>query len=183
MNSIPSDAIPKEGGNPIVFFDIAIGTEKLGRIKFELFADICPRTAENFRQFCTGEALRGSLPMGYKGCTFHRVVANFVIQGGDFVKRDGTGSISIYGEHFPDENFKLSHNAPGLLSMANEGPNTNGCQFFITCKESPHLDGKHVVFGRVVEGMDVVRMIEKSRVFPKTNTPVHPVTIFECGQM
>lgn len=178
----PDPAIPTVDGNPIVFFDISIGTQKVGRIKLELFADVCPRTSENFRQLCTGEAKRSKLSVGYKGCTFHRVIQNFVIQGGDFVKGDGRGSYSIYGEHFSDENFKLSHDKAGLLSMANNGPNTNGCQFFITCRACPFLDGKHVVFGRVVEGMDVVRLIEQS----PTNAakkPMHTVTIYECGQM
>ena len=182
MNQPPKEAIPTTDGNPIVFFDITIGTQKLGRIKFELFNDICPRTAENFRQFCTGEAKRGALPMGYKGSRFHRVIEGFVIQGGDFVKGDGTGSISIYGTYFPDENFKLKHDEAGLLSMANSGPNTNGCQFFITCKPTPWLDGKHIVFGRVVEGMEIVRIIEQARVSPN-KTPIHPVLISDCGQM
>lgn len=178
----PPEAIPKEDGNPIVFFDISVGSQKIGRIKLELFADICPRTAENFRQFCTGEAKRSSLPIGYKGCTFHRVIKGFVIQGGDFVKGDGTGSISIYGEHFPDENFKLTHDSPGLLSMANNGPNTNGCQFFITCGRCSWLDGKHVVFGKVVQGIDIVRMIENSPV-TAYKKPIHSIIISDCGQM
>jgi peptidyl-prolyl isomerase H (cyclophilin H) len=118
--------------NPIVFFDITMGGQKLGRVRLELFEDICPRTTENFRQFCTGEAKHRSLPIGYKNCAFHRVIQGFVIQGGDFVKHDGTGCLSIYGDSFADENFRLKHSAPGLLSMANSGPNTNGCQFFIT---------------------------------------------------
>jgi peptidyl-prolyl isomerase H (cyclophilin H) len=169
--------------NPIVFFDISIGGQKQGRIKFELFEDVCPRTCENFRQFCTGEAKRGDLPIGYKNSLFHRVIKGFLIQGGDFVRGDGTGSASIYGESFADENFTLRHTVPGLLSMANSGPNTNGCQFFVTCSACPWLDNKHVVFGRVIDGMDVVRLIEQSPVAPQTKKPVHPVAITECGQM
>ncbi|KAH7825771.1 peptidyl-prolyl cis-trans isomerase, cyclophilin-type [Monocercomonoides exilis] len=149
----------------------------------ELFADVCPRTAENFRQFCTGEAKRGILPIGYKNSIFHRIIRNFIIQGGDFVRGDGSGSTSIYGETFPDENFLLKHSAPGLLSMANSGPNTNGCQFFITCAPTPNLDGKHVVFGRVIDGMSVVRLIEQASVTPQTKRPLHPIIIKECGQM
>lgn len=114
--------------NPVVFFDITIGGHPAGRIKMELFKDICPKTAENFRQFCTGEFRKSGLPIGYKKCTFHRVIKDFMIQGGDFVNGDGTGSMSIYGETFPDENFKLKHTGPGILSMANSGENTNGCQ-------------------------------------------------------
>ncbi|KOS14164.1 peptidyl-prolyl cis-trans isomerase h [Malassezia pachydermatis] len=153
-------------GRPIVFFDISIGETAVGRIKFELFSDIVPKTAENFRQLCTGEHRVNHKPMGYKDCVFHRVIRDFMCQGGDFIHADGTGSFSIYGDKFPDENFSLKHDAPGLLSMANSGPNTNGCQFFITTQPAEFLNGKHVVFGKVVEGMLVVRKIE--------NTPCGP---------
>lgn len=145
---------------PIVFFDISIAGEAIGRIKMELFADKTPLTAENFRQFCTGEHRINQVPQGYKNCKFHRVIKNFMIQGGDFLKGDGTGRMSIYGNKFKDENFIMKHDTAGLLSMANSGPNTNGCQFFITCEACEWLDGKHVVFGKVIDGMDVVKAVE-----------------------
>jgi peptidyl-prolyl isomerase H (cyclophilin H) len=138
-------------GNPVVFFDVSIGGMAAGRIKIELFADICPKTAENFRQFCTGEHKKNNIPVGYKGCPFHRVIKGFMIQCGDFLNKDGTGRYSIYGDSFADENFTLRHTGPGLLSMANSGINTNGCQFFITCAKADWLDGKHVVFGKVID--------------------------------
>ncbi|KAF2750902.1 peptidyl-prolyl cis-trans isomerase H [Sporormia fimetaria CBS 119925] len=170
--------------NPIVFFDITLGGEKLGRIKFELFKDVVPKTAENFRQFCTGETKNSNgRPQGYKGSKFHRVIKDFMLQGGDFINGDGTGSKTIYGaDKFADENFKLSHDRPGLLSMANSGPNTNGCQFFITTTRTPHLNGKHVVFGQVVEGMDVVKKIENTRT-SQADRPLQDVVIAECGEM
>lgn len=167
--------------NPIVFFDVALGGRDLGRIKIELFQNVCPKTAENFRQLCTGEHKKNGKPIGYKGCTFHRVSKGFMIQGGDFISNDGTGSTSIYGDKFEDENFKLKHDRPGMVSMANAGPNTNGCQFFITCDVCDFLDNKYVVFGQVVEGLKVVRMIENVSVGPN-NKPKIQVVIVECGQ-
>eukprot|EP00804_Cyclotella_cryptica_P013256 CCRYP_007029-RA/>CCRYP_007029-RA protein AED:0.14 eAED:0.14 QI:251/0.75/0.8/1/0.75/0.8/5/81/470 len=173
-----------KGTNPHVFFDVVQGEEKLGRIVMQLYEDVTPRTAENFRKLCTGEAGNGSKghPLHFKGCTFHRVIKDFMIQGGDFTAGDGTGGESIYGEKFADENFKLKHTKAGLLSMANAGPNTNGSQFFITSRDTPHLDGKHVVFGEVVEGMEVVRKIENVPKGP-SDKPEVDVVIEECGLM
>ncbi|MBS3744885.1 MAG: peptidylprolyl isomerase [Wenzhouxiangellaceae bacterium] len=143
--------------NPRIALEIRIGEEAAGTIVLELFKDVTPKTAENFRALCTGE--KGE-DMSYAGSPFHRIIPDFMIQGGDFTNGNGTGGKSIYGDRFPDENFEIKHTEAGLLSMANAGPNTNGSQFFITLAPTPWLDGKHVVFGKVIEGMDVVRAME-----------------------
>ncbi|CAO1637416.1 unnamed protein product [Parajaminaea phylloscopi] len=169
-------------GRPVVFFDVSIGDNSAGRIKLELFNDVCPKTVENFRQLCTGEHRVNHKPMGYKGSIVHRVIKGFMIQGGDFLNADGSGSFSIYGDKFADENFTMSHDAPGLLSMANSGPDTNGCQFFITCAPAEFLDGKHTVFGKVVEGLLTLRKIENAPTV-QNNRPRIPIRITECGEM
>ncbi|KAJ2461240.1 Peptidyl-prolyl cis-trans isomerase-like 1 [Coemansia sp. RSA 2424] len=168
--------------NPIVFFDIKIGGKDAGRIKMELFADKVPKTAENFRQLCTGEYKIKGVPQGYKNCPFHRVIPGFMAQGGDFVKGNGSGRLSIYGDKFDDESFEDKHTCPGLLSMANSGPNSNGCQFFLTLVEAPWLDNKHVVFGKLIDGLLTLRKIESVPTGPE-NKPTLPVIISECGEM
>ncbi|KAJ1970849.1 peptidyl-prolyl cis-trans isomerase cpr6 [Dimargaris xerosporica] len=171
--------------NPRVYFDISIGNESEGRIVFELFADVVPKTAENFRALCTGEKGKSATSgheLSYKHCTFHRVIKNFMVQGGDFTAHNGTGGESIYGEKFEDEDFQRIHDKPFLLSMANAGPGTNGSQFFITTTATPHLDGKHVVFGQVLKGKDVVRAMENIKT-DQGDKPVVPVVISDCGEL
>jgi peptidylprolyl isomerase len=147
---------------PDVFFDVSIGDGPTKRIEFHLMDDVVPATAANFRALCTGEKGigRSGKPLHYKGSVFHRIIPQFMLQGGDFTRGNGTGGESIYGEKFKDENFKLKHTQPGLLSMANAGPNTNGSQFFITTVPCAWLDGKHVVFGKVTKGLETVKEIE-----------------------
>ncbi|ERL93074.1 peptidyl-prolyl cis-trans isomerase E [Dendroctonus ponderosae] len=168
--------VPQKIINPQVYLDIKIGKTEIGRITIMLRADIVPLTAENFRCLCTHE--KG---YGYQGSIIHRIIPDFMCQGGDFTNQNGTGGKSIYGRKFADENFKLKHTSPGTLSMANSGPNTNGSQFFICTVKTEWLDGKHVVFGHIISGMDVVKRME--RCGSKTGKPTEKVTISACGQV
>ncbi|KAK6339599.1 peptidyl-prolyl cis-trans isomerase cpr6 [Orbilia javanica] len=167
-----------------VFFDVSIGDRRPERITFELYTDIVPKTAENFRALCTGEKGVGKSgkPLHYKGSGFHRIIKKFMCQGGDFTAGNGTGGESIYGEKFEDENFEKKHDKPFLLSMANAGPGTNGSQFFITTTDTPHLDGKHVVFGHVISGKSVVRKMEDTKTDPQ-DRPGRPIIIQDCGEL
>ncbi|XP_006213657.1 peptidyl-prolyl cis-trans isomerase D isoform X2 [Vicugna pacos] len=184
MSHPSPQAKPSNPSNPRVFLDVDVGGERVGRIVLELFADIVPKTAENFRALCTGEKGIGPTtgkPLHFKGCPFHRIIKKFMIQGGDFSNQNGTGGESIYGEKFEDENFHYKHDKEGLLSMANAGCNTNGSQFFITTVPTPHLDGKHVVFGQVIKGMGVARILENVEV--KGEKPAKLCVIAECGEL
>jgi len=169
------EASASSAADTYVYLEIEIGGVNIGRMIFKLYPNICPKTVENF--FELAKKPEGE---GYKGSKFHRVIKDFMLQGGDFTRGDGTGGRSIYGEKFADENFKLQHYGAGWLSMANAGKDTNGSQFFITVKKTSWLDGRHVVFGKVVKGMDVVRAVEKNPTDGR-DKPNKDVVIVDCG--
>jgi len=168
-----------------VFFDVDIdgSPDKSGRVVLGLFGDTVPKTAENFRALCTGEKGTGKAgkPLHYKNSIFHRIIPNFMIQGGDFTDFNGRGGESIYGEKFADENFDIKHSEPFYLSMANAGPNTNGSQFFITTVKTPWLDGRHVVFGKVLEGQDIIKNVEA--IGSTSGQPSKTVTVKDSGEL
>ncbi|EAY01257.1 cyclophilin, putative [Trichomonas vaginalis G3] len=169
--------------NPRVWFDISIDGAAAGRIVIELFVDRVPKTAENFRMLCTGEkgVGRSGAKLHYKGCKFHRIIPHFLIQSGDFISNDGTSNESVYGQRFEDENFSVKHDQPYIVSMANSGRNTNGGQFFITLVKAPWLDFRHVAFGKVIEGTDIVELIQAAG--SSNGAPKQTILISDCGEI
>lgn len=159
----------------LVYMDIGINNKNVGKIVILLFSDVVPKTCNNFRTLCTNKN-----KLSYAGSPFHRIINNFMIQGGDFTNGNGTGGLSIYGDKFEDENFNIRHDEPYLLSMANSGRNTNGSQFFITTNKTPHLDGKHVVFGKVVKGFELVDELNSIET-DGGDKPIGDVRILKCG--
>ncbi len=180
-----ADAKASAAKNPQCFFEVSIDNKPAGRIVMELFVDTVPKTAKNFLEICKGEKNDANKEgLSYKNSVFHRIIPQFMLQGGDITNGDGTGGKSIYGEKFADENLDTSvhkHSGPGILSMANAGPNTNGSQFFITTVATPWLDGRHVIFGKVVEGLDIVTKIEA--VGTQSGTPTKPVKVTNSGEV
>jgi len=169
------------------FFDIAIDAKPVGRLVFELYDQDCPKTVENFRALCTGEkgfSRTAGTPLHFKGCKFHRIIKNFMLQSGDFTRGDGTGGESIYGKRFEDENFVHKHKTKGVLAMANAGANTNGSQFYIVtaANGTPHLDGKHVVFGKVISGMHLIDILDNVKT-DSNDKPFSTVEIEHCGEL
>lgn len=171
--------------NPVVFMDVSMGNHLLGRFKIELFQNVVPKTSENFRQLCTGEYKKNNMAIGYKNTLFHRIIKDFMIQGGDVTKHDGSGNISIYGDCFDDENFDIKHHQEGLVSMANTGPNTNGSQFFIISKKCEWLDGKNVVFGKLIDkdSLILLKKIECVTVTAHVCKPKIPIKVVQCGEL
>jgi peptidylprolyl isomerase len=180
MNPFRTSAAAQAEVTSRVFFDVEVDAHAAGRIVIGLYGNVVPKTVKNFETLCAGTEKH---PMGarlaYEGSVFHRIIPKFMIQGGDFTNHNGTGGLSIYGEKFADENFQLKHTGPGILSMANAGRNTNGSQFFITTVKTPHLDGRHVVFGAVEQGFDIVKLIETFG--SRSGEPSRKVTIAKCG--
>ena len=180
-----SEAVAR--GNPVCFIDISVGGAPAGRIALELFKSLCPKACDNFLALCVGALRLRGAPAGYKGSRLHRILAGFMIQGGDFVRGDGTGRACLRGDRFADEpaGLRARHAGPGLLAMANSGPDTNGCQWYITCAKAEWLDGKHVIFGRVLDAASllVVRKIERLPVAAGSGRPTVDVVIEECGEL
>ncbi|KAL0481174.1 peptidyl-prolyl isomerase H [Acrasis kona] len=170
-----------DSSNPLMYLDVSIGGENIGRIIIELYSHITPKTAENWRQLCVGGFQKDGKEYTFKKNKFHRIIKDFIVQAGDLISGDGTGSISIYGDRMEDENFIVSHDQPGVISMANHGPNTGGSQWCIFLHRSLYIDGKAVAFAKVVKGMEVVYKMHVAETVK--DVPVKPVVIEDCGQL